>query len=395
MKDILIIANFCDYENKKGNNRFNYIAELITKKGYNVELVTSSFSHDRKIQRERIEDGKYKITLLKEPGYTKNISIRRFYSHYFFGNQVKRYLKDRKKPDVIYCAIPSLSGPYYVSKYCKQNGIRFVIDIQDLWPEAFMMIFNPPIIGKIIYKPFEIVANKIYSSANDVIAVSQTYIERAKNVNNKINRSYPIFLGTDLKTFEQNAIKNKIEKNTDKLLLGYCGTLGSSYDLTCVIDALEILNKENINTPKFIIMGDGPLKEKFEKYAQKKNVECEFTGRLPYDVMCGKLCACDMVVNPISKGAAQSIINKHADYAASGLPILNTQENKEYRDLITKYGMGFNCKNNDPIDLSEKLKILIQNSEMRIKMGKNAKRCAKEMFDRKESYNIIVDILTE
>ena len=42
--------------------------------------------------------------------------------------------------------------------------------------------------------------------------------------------------------------------------------------------------------------------------------------------MVGMLGVCDIAVNSISKGAAQSIINKHGDYAAAGLPVVNTQE---------------------------------------------------------------------
>ena len=46
-------------------------------------------------------------------------------------------------------------------------------------------------------------------------------------------------------------------------------TLGHSYDLTSVFDALEILKRKGYNNLKFIIMGDGPLKKKFEGYAIK------------------------------------------------------------------------------------------------------------------------------
>ena len=81
--------------------------------------------------------------------------------------------------------------------------------------------------------------------------------------------------------------------------------------------------------------------------ALSNNINADFLGRLKYNEMCGILKKCDITVNPISHGAAQSIINKHADYATSGLPVINTQENQEYRDLVDKYQMGFNCRNND------------------------------------------------
>ena len=100
------------------------------------------------------------------------------------------------------------------------------------------------------------------------------------------------------------------------------------------------LNMQNI---KFIVMGDGPLKSEFEDYAREKNVNAEFLGRLEYEKMTGILCACDIAVNPIKAKSAGSIINKVADYAAAGLPVINTQECEEYRNLVENYKIGFNC----------------------------------------------------
>ena len=82
--------------------------------------------------------------------------------------------------------------------------------------------------------------------------------------------------------------------------------------------ALKIISMKDSQSVQFIIMGDGPKKEEFEKYAKEKGVDCCFKGRVPYDEMCALIDSCDIVVNPITGGAAASIINKHADYAACG-----------------------------------------------------------------------------
>ena len=98
--------------------------------------------------------------------------------------------------------------------------------------------------------------------------------------------------------------------------------------------------------------------------------------------MCGAISACDMVVNPIVGKSVASIINKHADYAASGLPVINTQESPEYRNLVEDYNMGFNCKNGNTVEMAEKIKTLIEDKSLRHEMGRNARRCAVERFDR-------------
>lgn len=399
--DIVIISEFCEDFSKSDNDRFFYLAKMLT--GFvgdrecndTVEIITSSFRHTTKSQRRNpAKVWPFKITFIDEPGYPKNVCFKRFISHHVWGKNVLNYLENRdKKPDVIYCAVPSLTGPNLAAKYCEKENIRFIIDVQDLWPEAFRMVLNVPVISNIIFAPFKSLADGIYKRADAICAVSDTYCQRAKQVNHKVTDTTTVFLGTELSTFDKYAEENPVlEKKDGEIWLAYCGTLGSSYDLTCVFDALAILNDSRL---RIIVMGDGPKSDEFKAYAEEKRIRAEFVGRLQYNAMCSLLNVCDITVNPIAHMAAQSVINKHADYAASGKPVVSTQESDEYRKLIDDYQMGFNCRNNDCVDLSEKIKKLTDDEELRQEMGQNARRCAVERFDRKASYEFLEDqILT-
>lgn len=391
MKDILILVDFCGSMNGTGNSRFLYLADMLSKDNQ-VEIVTSDFDHGSKEYFHRnIEKKNFLVTMIHEGRYSKNISIRRCLSHFVWGKNVKKYLRDRKKPDVIYCAIPTLTASYEAARYCEKHGIRFVIDVQDLWPEAFQMIFHVPIISNILFAPFKVLADGAYRRADAICAVSDTYCKRALKVNNKCKESTTVFLGTDLSIFDSYVSGYSLfEKKKDEIWLAYCGTLGSSYDIVCVIDALALLKNEKL---RFIVMGDGPQKGKFNIYAKEKGIRTTFTGYLPYNHMCNLLSSCDIAVNPITHMAAQSIINKHADYTAAGLPIISTQESKEFRQLVDEYQMGFNCKNGDFRDLAEKIKMFVDDEELRIAMGRNARRCAEERFDRGRSYQKIIELI--
>ena len=395
MKDIVIIANFCRDFSETDNGRFMYLCKELSKEN-KVEIITSDFSHGgKKHKAPLIHDWSFTITFLHEPGYKKNISIQRFRSHHTWGKEVKKYLEQREKPDVIYCAVPSLTGPYEAAKYCERNNIRFIIDIQDLWPEAFKLAFNVPVISNMVFYPFRLRADYIYKMADDICGVSRTYVSRAKLTNRKVKCGHTVFLGTHLLTFDKYVRDNKVDKPKDEIWIGYCGTLGASYDITVVIDALYILKNKGVDVPKFIVMGDGERKIEFEAHAKELGVDCVFTGKLPYDEMCGLLSACDIAANPIMHNAAQSIINKHGDYASAGLPVINTQENQEYRDLVEEYKMGFNCSNNDAQGFSEKLLLLIADQRLRSEMSKNARKCAEERFDREYTYLELVKTATE
>lgn len=390
MKKILIVAHFCSDFNNTGNNRFNYLAGMLSET-CEVELITTDFSHKKKSYRDKEPfECNYKVTMLHEGTYKRNVSIQRLMAHYGFGKEIKKYLNGlEEKPDVIYCAVPSLDAAMAASKYAKKNKIKFIIDVQDLWPEAFQMVLNiPP-----IFYPMKRKADYIYKNADEAFAVSKTYCNRIEKANKEIENAYPVYLGTNLKQFDKNVSDNFVSKAEGEICVGYCGTLGNSYDLKCAIDAITILNVQGYSNIRFQIMGDGPLRQEFEDYAAQKNINAVFTGYIPYAEMCGQLCACDIALNPIVAGSAGSIINKHADYAAAGIPVVNSQENKEYRELVDEYQMGFNCNNGDAFDMADKIKKLIENTELSKRMGENARRCAEEKFDRTYTYQKIVDLI--
>ncbi len=395
MKDILIIAEFCGDFSETDNNRFLYIANLLAEKNM-VELVTSRFFHAKKKNRKKIKrEFPFKLTIIEEPGYSRNVCLKRFYSHFVWGKNVEKYLKMREAPDVIYCAVPSLTAAYKTARLSNKSHIKFIIDIQDLWPEAFRMAFHVPIISDMIFAPFSLIADSVYRRADEICAVSDTYAKRGMRVNKKCKSPTVAYLGTDLKDFDQYASERKARRfslNKDKCWMGYCGSLSSSYDLNVVIDSLAILAGEKKQAPLFLVIGEGNRRTEFEEYARKKGVEAFFTGKLPYNEMCSVISMCDMVVNPIERGSAASVINKHADYAAVGLPTLNLQESKEYRRLVGKYEMGFNCNNGDPKDLARHIEILMRMPGLRKKMGRNARKCAETLFDRRKTYKRIIDL---
>jgi glycosyltransferase involved in cell wall biosynthesis len=387
--DIVIIAHFITEFVKDGTSRFVYLAEQLSQ-SHDVEIVTSKFDHITKKQRTAQEyDLKTKITLLDEPTYKKNICLQRFVSHKSFGKQVKKYLSSRHKPDVIYCAVPSLDCAYYAAQYAQKHNIKFIIDVQDLWPEAFKMVFKVPVVSDVLFYPMMKKADYIYSCADKIVGVSKTYCERAKKVNKKSAECIPVFLGTKLDLFDKYAQENKVERNDDNFILGYCGTLGHSYDIKCVLDAMIYLRDNGYDNISFWVMGDGPLKNDFEKYALDNQLDVVFYGRVSYPKMCGLLTSCDVCINPIIGSSKASIINKHGDYAAAGLPVINTQSSPEYRALIEKYKCGINCECSNSTDVADAIKYLATNKDICGVMGQGARVLSKERFDRNYSYKTI------
>lgn len=169
--------------------------------------------------------------------------------------------------------------------------------------------------------------------------------------------------------------------------LVYVGTLGSSYDLEIIFKALNMLDNSLLEKIQFIVMGDGPKRAKFEESAS--GLPVLFTGRLPYQDMVWILTRCDIAINAIVRGSAQSIINKHADYAMAGLPIISTQETGEYSKLIEEYECGINCNPEDPAAVRNAIEELVKDKRKKALYGSNSRKMGEEKFDRERAYSAI------
>lgn len=402
---VLIVAHFAGKLDGSDNNRFNYIAETLATQGADVTLATSSFHHVTKRQRDDDEanTSNYKVVYISEPSYKKNVSIKRYVSHTVFASNLRKYLKEQKtSPDVIYVAVPSVHAANVCRCYAKERCIPFLVDVQDLWPEAFFMLRYMKFFQFVTKWMLSQKVNKVYRSADAIVGVSQTYVERALRVGDTSRKSKVIYLGTDISYFDSlikpdidssKRADSKSEEKDHVINIVYLGTLGHSYDLETGIKAISLASDLTSISLKLVVIGDGPLHDKFRSLAAENNINAEFLGRLNYECMVRELAAMDVALNVISKGAAQSIINKHADYAAASLPVISTQENPEYRNLLSQFNAGINCGVSDHVAVANEIVRLAESSELRKELGEGSRLMAEALFDRKQTYKSILPLI--
>ena len=107
--------------------------------------------------------------------------------------------------------------------------------------------------------------------------------------------------------------------------------------------------------------------------------------------MVKKLVRCDIGLNVLVGNAAQSIINKHADYLAAGLPVINVQKLPEFGELLEAYHAGMSCAPGDTEALAACIRALASDAALRRELGKNSRRLAEEQFDRAKTYGALVE----
>lgn len=401
-KKIAVITMGVKLNNEPGYSRFKYLSDFLSDAGYKVDLITTSFQHWEKAQRDikKIKEEKYKFRLrfIYEPGYKKNIDLRRIISHKIAAGNLKKLLEKSGNYDLIYCEIPPNDVALAAAKYAKKKLIPFVADVNDLWPEAMRMVLDIPVVSDLLFYPLKRDAEKVYALVSGVVGTSDEYRDRPlKNQKLSVPRE-TVYVGNELREFDEGVerFSSEIEKGREEFWITYAGTIGTSYDIRTMVLAGEELLKRGKPYIKIKILGGGPLKEELEILAKKHGCEnVEFAGYVPYPQMAAYLKKSDILVNSFVKKAPQSIVTKIGDYLAAGRPMINTCMSPEFCAKVEEDGFGVNIMPEDVRILADAIEDLYENPEKCRKMGEKARRIAEEEFDRPQSYKKIEELIKQ
>lgn len=400
----ILFINGCIYlPGEHGLKRTFYLFDMMANNGCPVHFLTSNFNHYDKTVRdvnafyENYPQYKNNVSFIDVKPYKSNISKDRFISNWKFESQAYKWIKNHKGEfDVIYVSLPTLHLAGTIRKFCKKNNIKIVIDVNDLWPEVFKLVFKNDFIYNLTTFPIKMLANRGYKGADCIISVSDEYKNRALRNNKKAKISKAVYLGAMLERFDAgvNEYAKEVKKPDGEFWISYAGTIGASYDIKTVIDAVKRLNDDGYTNIHFKILGQGPEEQQLKEHATKIGANnVEFLGFLEYEKMAGYLYKSDLMVNCLKKRAPQSVINKVSDYFSSSHPVINSCSSQEMRDMIESYKVGFNYEAENVDSIIEVILKLYDNKDLYSEMSKNSRTLAEEKFDRKKTHTELMNLL--
>lgn len=219
-----------------------------------------------------------------------------------------------------------------------------------------------------------------------VIAVSDSVkddiVNRLKVAKN--SKSTVIPLGFELEKFlrceaKKGIFRKKIGLSDDALLVGIVGRLVPIKNHRMLLDvARTILNKNSNLNIKFLIVGDGELKNILMVYTKKLNLENHviFTGWI--EDLASVYADLDVVaLTSLNEGTPVSLI----EAMASAKPVIATAVGG-VRDLISEDKNGLLANSNDAEDFSKKLLKLLEDNDMRLKFGIHGRGFVKEKYSK-------------
>lgn len=322
MKKIYLISQTESHLTQRGKRHPN-LADFLCANGYNIEYFSSSFNHAEKFHftNKQLEEAnktiEYKLHLINTISYFKNIGLKRIISNIQFSLKVYKILNKRNLQNSI-IIVPSrpVEIIYFLSNLKKRTNVQILVDIRDVWPDAFN------IKNKFLKKGFEFYCN--FFLKNKVNAFDK-FVHTCPNFLIWLKRYAPdaqstfIPLGFDSKRFSKIIDKGTIKANKS-IKFVYIGLLQLQIDILPFIKAIE--NDERFSLTLFGDEGKGERYNQVYNYViERKAWNIVFKGKIPQAKVGKVLSQYDIGLMPMK--AKFAFPNKVFDYIAMKLPIFS------------------------------------------------------------------------
>lgn len=385
--------------------RYAIMADVLTRQGHSVTWWTSSFSHASKCYRNDnlqicSQDGMFKIRFIKTSPYRRNVSLARIWNHWQYAHRFEHEAsRSNSKPDLIIASLPPLGSAKAVVRLGRKLGTKTIVDMIDLWPEAFESLLPLPLrsFGRFIFYPWLRQENFILRECSGICATSEDYVKRALSVVKKDKPIALVHTGIDISYFDE-VIKTDnepcLEKKHGEFWIVYAGSISRNYDLETVLNAAVLVRKRGIHNIKFVLVGGGEKLPQLKKQTMTLGLsDVTFTGFINYQSTVKMLSQADAALNPIKEGNYSFLTRKAFDYCAAGLPIINSIKGGELEDIILRQKIGLQYTAGDAISLLEAVMKLYENEDVRKVMGKNSRVLAETTFDISTEYKKFLSLV--
>ena len=323
--------------------RYWLMAEAFARAGYETLLWTQDWCHARKARRQPAETSAapgaaaprpFGLRFVPVPGYARNISLRRIWSHWRFARNWSALAAACEPPRLVIVSSPPLFIGREVRRFCSRVGARYVVDIMDAWPETFERV-----VPRWMLAGLRKVARDNYRGAAAVTAVAKRYIDlaRACGATGPMRLCYH---GLALPPAPVAAPKREGD-DASCLRLAYVGNMGLSYDLATVIAAVKAEAGLALD-----LAGAGPDENALRKQAEGC-ARIRFHGYLGEAQLRALLARADVGLVPMFDDSCVGVPYKLADYAAAGLPVASSLHG-ETAELLARCDAGVTYPARDP-----------------------------------------------
>lgn len=347
-----------------GSSRSAYsMAINLAQKGIAI-VVFSTSSNSKNVEE------KYKNIIINR--YATNIKL--LSTNVSFGMFLKPLKKD---VDIVNVNFDIPPGPFAGLLYAIIKRVPLVVNYRGDWDGNYGGIFRKFAVS-FCNKYF---VDKLLHQANVIISPSEHYINESRFLDKYRDKIVVIPNGINFDEFDIDHSKKECREmlnlSLDDMIVLFVGTLGPHKGPDILLNAMaEVL--EIIPNVKLIFVGDGIMRRELEMLSEKLNIENDvkfigYVGEISKKIMYYK--SADIFVLPTT-GGHEIFGNVNLEAMACSIPIIASKIGG-VPDVVKNGENGLLVPPGDSESLSDAIVYLLENEDVREKMGRNGRKMVK------------------
>ena len=326
------------------------------------------------VPMEELVDNQTYLRLISDvkKGSMSYLSYIEIYSHAIMS------LAKKEKPRILHAASNFLNGLATV-RAAKSLGLKSIYEIRGLW-EVTAISNSPELEGSDLYTLQVYLETQAALGANKVITITKALkkemirrgVPESKIViipNGVVSNRF-IPLSTDICLHKELQLENKI-------VIGYVGTMVEYEGLDYLIEAINILvNKKYIKNIVVLMIGDGKISRNLQARVKMLRLDkyFTFTGRVNHEDVQRYYSLIDITPFPRKGLPVCEMVSPLKPLEAMSMQKAVLASNVEALVEMVKDGhTGLIFEKDNIDDLADKLQILIEDKNLRKKLGEEAR----------------------
>lgn len=381
-KKITIITPHYPPDGGPSAQLFCLLGEELVRRGYSIKIICAvphypsgrvpSIYKGIKFVKENING--VQVIRVPIPSLNRRNLILRFIQFFFMqiGFVTASF---SEKPDVVIASNPALQTGLAFLFFKFFKGPICIFSIHDFYPDVGVRlgIFKNQLIIKCV-EVFELLCLK---NADYIRVLSESFIPLIERYNIPKEKIILIYDWVDTEYLNQKAKVNNFSIKyhlTDTFNVMYAGNIGFSQGLESILDAALLLSdKKDI---RFIIVGDGPAKERLlEIKNEKKLNNVIILPFQPKTLLPEVLSTGDILIVCLRRGMSYtSLPSKTYSILSCGRPIIGClDEGSDSWNLILRAKAGLCIDPENPIELSNTIIKLKNNEDLCREFSRNGR----------------------
>ena len=311
---------------------------------------------------------------------------KRIFQEIEYGNLLVKEV-EKFKPDILISANNPLDPQRILLKYCKNNKIKFIFWLQDIYGYAINKLLTKKlsVVGRVIGSYYMRSEMSMLRQSDRIIVISEDFfniLQRAKIPKNNIKLIHNWAPLEELKMHDKDNDWSRKHELHEKLVIMYTGTLGLKHNPELLVNiALALRDQSHV---RIVVVSEGLgadfVKKRKEEYKLDNLIMLDFQ---PFELIPEVMATADILIAILDKDAGMySVPSKVLTYHCAGRPLLLSipKENLAAR-LVEELETGIVVSPNENDRFLDAVKRLIGDGGLRQKYGNNARRYAESTFD--------------